>query len=115
MQDGTEGTAPQGRKAALRSKAGGDAPVLAYVAAMPDWKGDVGRQLDAVIVRTVPGVQKQSNATFYMPRGSRLVSGAMGYPPTGRFATFTRSKALERFRQGRSSRNRTAATGPRSR
>src|SRR5262245_23967690 len=35
------------------AKADGDAPVLAYVAAMPGWKRDVGRRLDALIVRTV--------------------------------------------------------------
>ena len=38
--------------------ADGDAPVRAYIAAMPDWKCDVGRRLDALIVRTVPGVRK---------------------------------------------------------
>lgn len=36
----------------------GDAPVRAYLAAMPGWKGDVGRLLDRLIVRSVPGVQK---------------------------------------------------------
>jgi hypothetical protein len=36
----------------------GDAPVQAYIAAMPGWKSDVGRRLDALIVRTVPGVHK---------------------------------------------------------
>ena len=40
------------------AKADGDAPVQAYIAAMPDWKRDVGRGLDALIVRTVPGVRK---------------------------------------------------------
>ena len=35
------------------SKADGDAPVQAYIAAMPGWKRDVGRRLDALIVRTV--------------------------------------------------------------
>ena len=40
------------------AKAGGDAPVQAYIAAMPGWKRDVGRRLDALIVRTVPGVRK---------------------------------------------------------
>ena len=40
------------------SKADGDAPVQAYIAAMPGWKRDVGRRLDALIVRTVPGVRK---------------------------------------------------------
>jgi hypothetical protein len=40
------------------AKADGDAPVQAYIAAMPGWKWDVGRRLDALIVRTVPGVCK---------------------------------------------------------
>jgi hypothetical protein len=40
------------------AKADGDAPVQAYIEAMPGWKGDIGRQLDALIVRTVPGVRK---------------------------------------------------------
>ena len=37
------------------AKADGDAPVRAYIAAMPGWKRDVGRRLDALIVRTDPG------------------------------------------------------------
>jgi hypothetical protein len=40
------------------AKAEGDTPVQAYISAMPDWKSDVGRRLDALIVRTVPGVRK---------------------------------------------------------
>ncbi len=36
----------------------GDAPVQAYIAAMPGWKSAVGRRLDALIERTVPGVNK---------------------------------------------------------
>ena len=40
------------------AKADGDAPVQAYIAAMPGWKRDVGRRLDALIVRIVPGVHK---------------------------------------------------------
>ena len=36
----------------------GDAPVQAYIAAMPGWKSDIGRQLDTLIVRTVPDVGK---------------------------------------------------------
>jgi hypothetical protein len=38
-------------------KAEGPAPVRAYIAAMPGWKRDVGRRLDALIVRSVPGVR----------------------------------------------------------
>ena len=49
------------------AKADGDAPVQAYIAAMPGWKRDVGRRLDACIVRTVPGVHKavKWNTPFY--------------------------------------------------
>ncbi|RWK62868.1 DUF1801 domain-containing protein [Mesorhizobium sp.] len=48
-------------------KAEGDAPVQAYIAAMPGWKSDIGRRLDAIIVRTVPGVHKavKWNSPFY--------------------------------------------------
>jgi hypothetical protein len=49
------------------AKGYGDAPVQAYIAAMPGWKSDVGRRLDALIVRTVPGVRKavKWNSPFY--------------------------------------------------
>ncbi|MEW6745182.1 MAG: DUF1801 domain-containing protein [Planctomycetota bacterium] len=40
------------------AKADGDAPVQAYIAAMPGWKRAVGKRLDALIVRTVPNVRK---------------------------------------------------------
>ena len=40
------------------AKADGDAPVQAYIAAMPSWKRDVGRRLDSLIVRSVPDVRK---------------------------------------------------------
>ena len=48
-------------------KGEGDAPVQAYIAAMPGWKRDVGRHLDALIERTVPGVHKavKWNSPFY--------------------------------------------------
>ena len=40
------------------AKAYGDAPVQAYIAAMPGWKSDLGRRLDAIVTRSVPGVRK---------------------------------------------------------
>jgi hypothetical protein len=40
------------------AKANGDAPVQAYIAAMPGWKRDLGKRLDALIVRIVPNVRK---------------------------------------------------------
>src|SRR5918996_348741 len=49
------------------AKGDGDAPVRAYIAAIPGWKRDVGRRLDALIVRTVPDVHKavKWNSPFY--------------------------------------------------
>ena len=53
------------------AKADGDAPVQAYLAAMPAWKRDVGRRLDALIVRNVPSVRKavKWNSPFYGVEG----------------------------------------------
>lgn len=53
------------------AKADGDAPVQAYIAALPGWKRDVGRRLDALIVRTVPKVRKavRWNSPFYGVEG----------------------------------------------
>jgi len=53
------------------AKADGDAAVQAYIAAMPGWKRDLGRRLDALIVRTVPNVRKvvRWNSPFYGIQG----------------------------------------------
>jgi hypothetical protein len=53
------------------AKADGDAPVQAYIAAMPGWKSDVGKRLDALIVRNVPNVRKavKWNSPFYGVEG----------------------------------------------
>lgn len=53
------------------AKGDGDAPVRAYIEAMPGWKRDVGRRLDALIVRNVPGVRKavRWNSPFYGVEG----------------------------------------------
>ena len=53
------------------AKADGDVPVQAYLAAMPGWKREVGRRLDALIVRTMPGVRKavRWNSPFYGVEG----------------------------------------------
>src|SRR5262245_53636009 len=82
----TKATSPKPRKTAAKSrsrksakpallaggnpqiaKGYGDAPVQAYIAAMPGWKHDVGRRLDSLIARTVPGVRKavKWNSPFY--------------------------------------------------
>ena len=49
------------------AKGDGDAPVQAYIAAIPGWKRDIGRRLDALISRAVPGVRKavKWNSPFY--------------------------------------------------
>jgi hypothetical protein len=49
------------------AKAEGDAPVRAYIAAIPGWKREVGRRLDALIGRAVPGVRRavKWNSPFY--------------------------------------------------
>jgi hypothetical protein len=51
--------------------ADGDAPVRAFIAAIPGWRRDVGRRLDALVVRTVPGVRKavKWNSPFYGMEG----------------------------------------------
>ena len=73
------------------AKADGDAPVRAYIAAMPGWKSDVGRRLDALIARTVPGVRKavKWNSPFY---------GVEGQGWFLNFHTFTRYVKVAFFR-----------------
>lgn len=52
-------------------KGDGDAPVQAYIAAMPEWKSDIGRLLDALIEREVPEVRKavRWNSPWYGVEG----------------------------------------------
>jgi hypothetical protein len=59
------------------AKGYGDAPVQAYIAAMPGWKRDIGRRLDALIVRTVPGVRKavKWNSPLYGVEGEGCFLG----------------------------------------
>ena len=53
------------------AKAEGDAPVQAYIAALPGWKSTAGRRLDKLIEQTVPGVNKavKWNSPFYGVEG----------------------------------------------
>src|SRR5689334_18375474 len=53
------------------AKADGNAPVQAYIAAMPGWKRDLGKRLDALIVRNVPNARKavKWNSPFYGVEG----------------------------------------------
>jgi hypothetical protein len=73
------------------AKAGGDAPVQAYIAAMPGWKRDIGKRLDALIVRTVPDVRKavKWNSPFYGVEGQGWFLG---------LHTFTRYVKVAFFR-----------------
>ena len=52
-------------------KGEGDAPVQAYIAAMPGWKSEAGRKLDRIIAEAVPGVRKavKWNSPFYGVEG----------------------------------------------
>src|ERR1700730_4089551 len=53
------------------AKGEGDVPVQAYIGAMPGWKRDLGKRLDALIVRVVPNVRKavKWNSPFYSVEG----------------------------------------------
>jgi hypothetical protein len=53
------------------AKGDGDGPVQAYIAAMPGWKRDAGRRLDALVQRTLPDVKKavKWNSPFYGVEG----------------------------------------------
>ena len=67
------------------AKADGDAPVQAYIAAMPAWKRDVGRRLDALIVRNVPSV-----------RGGVRIGPETGRERPARLVAHLRSEPFER-------------------
>jgi len=73
------------------AKGDGDAPVQAYIAAMPGWKGEVGRRLDALIVGAVPGVRKavKWNSPLYGIEGQGWFLGVH---------TFTKSVKVAFFR-----------------
>ena len=53
------------------AKADGDVPVQEYIAGLPGWKRDIGKRLDALIVRNVPKVRKavKWNSPFYGVKG----------------------------------------------
>ena len=63
------------------AKADGDAPVQAYIAALPDWKRDLAKRLDALIVRSVPGVAKavKWNSPFYGIEGQGWFLGVHAF------------------------------------
>ena len=63
------------------AKGEGDAPVRAYIAAMPGWKRDVGKRIDALIVRNVPNVRKavKWNSPMYGIEGQGFFLGVHVY------------------------------------
>ena len=73
------------------AKADGDAPVQAYIAEMPGWKRDLGKRLDALIVRNVPNVRKavKWNSPLYGIEGQGWFLG---------FHTFTHYVKVAFFR-----------------
>ena len=71
---GASGSRPAAREVVLLSggnpqipKGEGDAPVQAYIAAMPGWKRAIGERIDALVTQAVPGVAKavKWNSPFY--------------------------------------------------
>ena len=85
------------------AKGEGDAPVQAYVSAMPGWKRDVGRRLDALVVRIVPGVRKavKWNSPFYGVEGQGWFLSVHCYTKYVKLAFF-RGTSLDPFPPGES-------------
>jgi hypothetical protein len=85
------------------AKAYGDAPVQAYISAMPGWKSDVGRRLDAIIERAVPNVSKavKWNSPFYGREGQGWF---LSFHVFTRYVkvTFFRGTSLRPMPQGKS-------------
>ncbi len=85
-------------------KGEGDAPVQAYIAAMPDWKRQVGERIDAIVAATVPNVRKavKWNSPFYgAPDGEGWF---LSFHVFTRYvkATFFRGTSLKPMPQGTS-------------
>jgi hypothetical protein len=85
------------------AKGYGDEPVQAYIAAMPGWKRDVGRKLDALISRTVPNVYKavKWNSPFYGMEGQGWFLGIHCFNKYVKVAFF-RGKSLRPLPPGES-------------
>ena len=77
------------------AKGDGDAPVQAYIAALPGWKRDIGRKLDALIGKSVPGVKKavKWNSPFYGIEGQGWFLGVHAFTRYLK-VTFFRGAAL---------------------
>ena len=74
------------------AKADGDAPVQAYIAAMPGWKRGVGERLDEIITAAVPGVRKAVNRVWTNSKSTGRIR-----PPTWRSPTGARCPARHRL------------------
>jgi hypothetical protein len=77
-------------------KGDGDAPVQAYIAAMPGWKRDIGERVDALVMRTVPDARKavKWNSPFYGLAGNGWFLSLHCYAKYVRLAFF-RGVALQ--------------------
>ena len=73
----------------------GDAPVQAYIAAMPGWKRAVGQRLDQVIGRAVPGVVKavKWNSPLYGVAGQGWFLAVRCFTPLCQSDIFQRQAA----------------------
>lgn len=85
-------------------KGEGDAPVQAYITAMPGWKREVGERIDAIVAATVPNVRKavKWNSPFYgAPDGEGWF---LSFHVFTRYvkATFFRGTSLKPMPQGTS-------------
>ena len=85
------------------AKGYGDAPVQAYIAAMPGWKREVGRRLDALIEAALPGVHKavKWNSPFYGIEGQGWFLGVHCFTKYIKVAFF-RGKSLRPLPPGES-------------
>jgi hypothetical protein len=85
------------------AKGYGDAPLQAYIAAMPGWKSDLGRRLDALIARAVPGVHKavKYNSPLYGLEGEGWFLGIHVYMKYVKVAFF-RGASLRPIPPGKS-------------
>lgn len=85
------------------AKADGDAPVQAYIAALPGWKRDVGQRFDALVTRTVPNVRKavKWNSPFYGIEGRGWFLGIHSFTKSVK-VTFFRGGALRPLPPGES-------------
>lgn len=85
------------------AKGDGDAPVQAYIAAMPGWKSAVGKRIDALIEKSVPNLRKavKWNSPMYGVEGGGLFLGVHSFTGYVKLAFF-RGALLEPMPPGTS-------------